>query len=65
MGWDAGTVMGKGHKGALVTLTERCNRLTLIGSANTKKVEIVSDAIVDLLRPHQDDLYPNTYGFGK
>ena len=63
--WEADTVIGKGHKGVLVTLTERRSRLTLIASTNTKKSAVVCTAIVDLLRPYQNDLHTITYDNGK
>lgn len=63
--WEADTVIGKGHKGVLVTLTERRSRLTLIASTNTKKTNIVCDTIIDLLKPYQDDLQTITYDNGK
>lgn len=63
--WEADTVIGKGHKGVLVTLTERCSRLTLIARTNTKKSDVVCAAIISLLKPYQRDLHTITYDNGK
>ena len=63
--WEVDTVIGKGDKGVLVTLTERRSRLTLIASTNTKKSAIVCAAITDLLKPYQNDLHTITYDNGK
>lgn len=39
--WETDTVIGKVHKGVLVTLTERRSRLTLIALTESKKAEVV------------------------
>lgn len=63
--WEADTVIGKGHKGVLVTLTERRSRLTLIARTNTKKTDVVCNTIIKLLKPYQPDLRTITYDNGK
>ena len=63
--WEADTVIGRSHKGVIVTLTERYSRLTLIAKTNTKKASVVSQAIVKLLKPYQDQLKTITYDNGK
>ena len=47
--WESDTIIGKGHQGALVTLTERNSRFTLIRKVAQKSAELVTQAIVDLL----------------
>jgi len=49
--WELDTVIGKGHKGALVSLCERKSRLTVIGKVSRKSAEEVGKAAVRLLRP--------------
>ncbi|MDD9864353.1 MAG: IS30 family transposase, partial [Gammaproteobacteria bacterium] len=49
--WELDTVIGKGHKGALVSLCERKSRLTVIGKVSRKSAAEVSQAAVRLLRP--------------
>lgn len=63
--WEADTVIGKNHKGVLVTLTERRSRLTLIASTQTKKANVVCAAIIKMLKPYQRDLQTITYDNGK
>ena len=46
--WEADTLIGKGHKSVLVTLTERRSRLTLIASTQTKKADVVRAAIIKI-----------------
>ena len=47
--WESDTIIGKGHQGALVTLTERNSRFTLIRKVAQKSAELVAQAMIDLL----------------
>jgi IS30 family transposase len=47
--WEIDTIVGKGHQGALVTLTERRSRFTLLRKVNQKSAEQVAQAVTDLL----------------
>lgn len=58
-------MIGKGHKGVLVTLTERRSRLTLIASTQTKKADVVCSAIIKMLKPYLHDLQTITLDNGK
>ena len=49
--WELDTIIGKGHKQAIVSLTERKSRLTLIHKVERKTAENVSRAIIRLLKP--------------
>lgn len=49
--WELDTIIGKAHKQAVVTLTERKTRLTLIRKVKFRTAENVADAIIDLLGP--------------
>jgi transposase, IS30 family len=49
--WEADTVIGCGHKQALVTLVERKSRYTCIRKVSGKTAQEVSSAIVEMLRP--------------
>ncbi len=40
--WELDTIIGKGHKQAIVSLTERKTRLTLIAKVKSKSAELVS-----------------------
>ena len=47
--WESDTLIGKGHQGALVTLTERKSRFTLVRKVTQKSAELVAQAMIDLL----------------
>ena len=49
--WEIDTIVGKGHKDAIVTIVERLSRKTLIGRVTTKKARDVSREIVSLMSP--------------
>lgn len=63
--WEADTVIGKGHKGVLVTLAERVSKKTLIARVPSKHAEGVAGAIVRLLQPEKDYLHTITFDNGK
>jgi transposase, IS30 family len=63
--WEADTVIGKGHKGVLVTLAERVSKKTFIAHAPSKHAEVVKDAIVNLLLPEKKQLHTITFDNGK
>ena len=48
--WEVDLILGKDHQGALVTLTERKSRFTLLRRVASKQAKLVSQAIVDLLQ---------------
>lgn len=47
--WESDTIIGKGHQGALVTLTERKSRFTLVRKVAQKSAELVAQAMISLL----------------
>ena len=49
--WELDTIIGKAHKQAIVTITERKTRFSLIRKVKFKTAENVSDAIIALLTP--------------
>lgn len=62
--WEADTVIGKGHRGVLVTLTERVSRLTLALPVPRKEAAGVKKAIVALLEPFKDWVHTVTFDNG-
>jgi IS30 family transposase len=52
--WEADTIIGKGHSGAIVSLVERHSRYTLLRQLPSKHTEPVCDAIIELLMPFKD-----------
>lgn len=63
--WEADTVIGKGHKGVLVTLADRVSKKTLIAHVPSKHAEVVKDAIVKLLHSEKKHLHTITFDNGK
>lgn len=63
--WEADTVIGKGHQGVLVTLTERVTKLELIAVVPSKHADGVTRAIIDLLTPYRSTLKTITFDNGK
>lgn len=63
--WEADTVIGKGHKGVLVTLAERVSKKTLIAQVPSKHAEVVKNAIIKLLEPEKEYLHTITFDNGK
>ena len=63
--WELDTIIGKGHKQAIVSLTERKARLTLIAKVERKTADQVAATIVRLLRPHAKKVHTLTSDNGK
>jgi IS30 family transposase len=58
-------VIGKGHKGVLVTLAERKSLKTLIAHVGSKHAEPVTQAIIGLLSNEKDNVHSITFDNGK
>jgi IS30 family transposase len=63
--WELDTIIGKNHKQALVSLTERKTRYTLIQKVKRKTADSVADAIIKLLAPFSDRVITMTSDNGK
>lgn len=63
--WEIDTVIGKNHKGALVTIVERNSKFTLIKKLDRKKADRVAKATVDLLSPFRKRVLTITADNGK
>jgi IS30 family transposase len=63
--WEIDTVIGKRHRGALVTLTERKSRLSLLKRVDTRQADVVSQATISLLEPFADQVHTITGDNGK
>ena len=63
--WEIDTVIGKNHKGALVTIVERKSKFTLIKKVASKHAEGVTAATIDLLEPYSDKTFTITADNGK
>jgi len=58
--WEADTIIGKGHSGAIVSLVERTSRYTLLRQLPSKHAGPVRDAIIELLMPFKDRTFTIT-----
>jgi IS30 family transposase len=63
--WEGDTMIGKHHKGGLVTLTERKSRFTLAGRIRSKHAKGVRTVMTRLLKPHKDNCHTLTLDNGK
>lgn len=63
--WEGDTVIGAGHRGALVTLVERKSRFTVIGKVKRKTAALVRNKVVEKLKSHQDHVHTLTVDNGK
>lgn len=63
--WEGDTVIGKNHKGGLVTLAERKSRYLLAGHIPSKHAGGVTAVITRLLMPHKDKCHTVTVDNGK
>lgn len=63
--WEIDTVIGKNHKGALVTIVDRVSKFTLIKKVDSKQAKVVTEATVTLLMPYLDKTHTITADNGK
>lgn len=63
--WEGDTVIGVGHKCAIVTLVERKSGFARIRKVAHKSAELVSGAIVELLKPFAARVKTLTFDNGK
>ena len=48
--WEVDTIIGKGHRHAIVSLTERKSRLALLRKVERKTAQAVADVVIELLK---------------
>ncbi len=63
--WEGDTVIGKAHQGVLVTLVERKSRYTLATALASRHSDGVTQAVIELLRPHKSQCKTLTFDNGK
>ena len=63
--WEVDTLIGKRHKQAIVTLTERKSRFTLLGKVTRRTAQAVRNQIYRLLLPVADTAHTLTSDHGK
>lgn len=63
--WEGDTIIGKQQEKAIVTLVDRASKKVLIGKVATKHSSIVSDIMINLLKPFKDFSHTITLDNGK
>lgn len=63
--WEADTIIGARHKGAILSCTERKSKLTLLRKLETKGALEVKRSCIDLLLPCADQVHTITVDNGK
>jgi len=63
--WEVDTIVGKRHHQAIVTLTERKSRFSLLRKVERRTADQVTEALIDLLLPVSDRLHTLTADNGK
>jgi IS30 family transposase len=63
--WEGDTVIGKGHKQAIVSLVERKSGYAVLAKVKNKTADLVSNAIIDRLKPLATKVKTLTYDNGK
>ena len=63
--WEMDTVVGRNHKGFLVTMVERKSRFTVVCKVKNKTAKEISDAIIAHLLPFAPLVKTLTYDNGK
>ena len=63
--FEADTIIGKQHKGAILTLDDRKSKLRFAAPLSSKKANDVKEAMIRLLKPLQQFIKTITYDNGK
>lgn len=63
--WEVDTILGKGRRQAIVTLTERKTRLALICKVERRTAQAVQEAITQILKPWKSGVHTLTADNGK
>jgi len=63
--WEMDTIIGKAHKGVIVTMDDRKSKVRLAWPVSHKKATLVKSAIVKLLTPIKELVHTLTFDNGK
>ncbi len=63
--WEGDSIIGRRHKGALVSMVERSSLFTLIKQVSHKTTSAVTEAVTSCLKPHSDKALTLTVDNGK
>tara|TARA_B100001146_G_C16137305_1_gene415115 strand:- start:9 stop:1001 length:993 start_codon:yes stop_codon:yes gene_type:complete len=63
--WEIDTIIGKAHRGAILTMDDRKSKIRLAAPLSHKKASLVKDAMIELLGPIKDFVKTLTFDNGK
>ncbi len=63
--WEIDTIIGKNHKGAIVTAVERKSKFSCMRRVSKKEASVVTRALIDMLKPYKDLVHTLTGDNGK
>ncbi|KMQ51302.1 integrase [Chitinispirillum alkaliphilum] len=63
--WEIDTIIGKQHKGAVVSIVERKSKFTLLAKVEKRDASLVGTGTVNLLKPYEDYVFTITGDNGK
>ena len=63
--WEVDTIIGQNHKGALVTAVERKLKFTCISHVRKREADLVTRALIHMLKPYQAFVHTLTGDNGK
>ena len=63
--WEIDTVVGKDHKGFLVTVVDRKSKFTMIKNVPTKHADVVTQALIEMMTPVKNISHTITSDNGK
>ena len=63
--WEADTLIGKHHRGAVISVVERKSQFTLLGAVTYKTAEAVQHQLVKRLRPYRRRVHTITTDNGR
>jgi len=63
--WEIDTVVGKDHKGFLVTVVDRKSKFTIIKNVISKHAEVVTKALIEMMTPVKNISHTITSDNGK
>jgi len=63
--WEIDTIIGKNHKGAIITAVERKTLYTCISHVTSRKADIVANAIIKMFKPFKEKVLTITADNGK
>jgi len=63
--WEVDTIIGKNHKGAIVTAVERKTKFSCMKRVPKKEASLVTSALIEMLKPYKDLVHTLTGDNGK